>query len=79
MAIQKLPLPPQGPLARVTNRLSDGQWLVTGATANSETIVLHHEDLDVEEMKEGEEVILDPNQRVIVARLPKRESRTLVE
>ncbi len=79
VAIQKLPLPPQGPLARVTNRLSDGQWLVTGATANSETIVLHHEDLDVEEMKEGEEVILDPNQRVIVARLPKRESRTLVE
>ena len=79
VVIAKLPKPVQGPIARITTRLADGQWLVTGQTSNSETLVLNHSDLEVESLKEGDEVILDPNQRVILARLPKRKSGVVVE
>ena len=79
VVIAKLPKPEQGPIARITTRLADGQWLVTGQTSNSETLVLNHSDLEVESLKEGDEVILDPNQRVILARLPKRKSGVVVE
>ena len=79
VVIAKLPKPEQGPIARITTRLADGQWLVTGPTSNSETLVLNHSDLEVESLKEGDEVILDPNQRVILARLPKRKSGVVVE
>ena len=79
VAIAKLPKPEQGPIARIMTRLADGQWLVTGQTSNSETLVLNHSDLETESLKEGDEVILDPNQRVILARLPKRKSGVVVE
>ena len=79
VAIAKLPKPEQGPIARIMTKLADGQWLVTGQTSNSETLVLNHSDLEVESLKEGDEVILDPNQRVILARLPKRRSGVAVE
>ena len=79
VVIAKLPKPEQGPIARITTRLADGQWLVTGQTSNSETLALNHSDLEVESLKEGDEVILDPNQRVILARLPKRKSGVVVE
>ena len=79
VAITKLPMPEHGPIARITTQLADGQWLVTGQTANSETIVLNHPDLETESLRVGDEVILDPNQRVIIARLPKRKSGVLVE
>ena len=79
VVIAKLPKPEQGPIARITTRLADGQWLVTGQTSNSETLVLNHSDLEVESLKEGDEVILDPNQRIILARLPKRKSGVVVE
>ena len=39
VVIAKLPKPEQGPIARITTRLADGQWLVTGQTSNSETLV----------------------------------------
>jgi len=79
VAIAKLPKPEQGPIARIMTRLADGQWLVTGQTSNSETLVLNHPDLETESLKEGDEVILDPNQKVILARLPKRKSGVIVE
>ncbi len=79
VAIAKLPKPEQGPIARIMTKLADGQWLVTGQTSNSEALVLNHFDLEVESLKEGDEVILDPNQRVILARLPKRQSGVVVE
>jgi proteasome-associated ATPase len=79
VAIAKLPLPTQGPLARVSGKLQGGQWLIQGATGNSETIVQSHADLDASSLKEGEEIFMDSNQRVILGKLPKRESRTLIE
>ena len=79
VAIAKLPKPEQGPIARITARLTDGQWLVTGQAANSETLTLNHPDLETETLKVGDEVILDPNQRVILARLPKRKFGIVVE
>ncbi len=79
VAIAKLPKPEQGPIARITARLTDGQWLVTGQAANSETLASNHPDLETETLKVGDEVILDPNQRVILARLPKRKSGVVVE
>jgi len=79
VAIAKLPKPEQGPIARITTRLTDGQWLVTGQAANSETLASNHPDLETETLKVGDEVILDPNQRVIVARLPKRKSGVVIE
>jgi len=79
VAIAKLPKPEQGPIARITTRLTDGQWLITGQTANSETLASNHPDLETETLKVGDEVILDPNQRVILARLPKRKSGVVIE
>ncbi|MEE1551106.1 MAG: AAA family ATPase, partial [Nitrospinaceae bacterium] len=79
VAITRLPQPSQGPIARITTRLTDGQWLVTGQTANSETLALSHPEIEAESLKVGDEVILDPNQRVILARLPKRKSGVVVE
>jgi len=79
VAITKLPKPEQGPIARITTRLTDGQWLITGQAANSETLVSNHPDLETETLKVGDEVILDPNQRVILARLPKRTSGVVIE
>ena len=79
VAIAKLPKPEQGPIARITTRLTDGQWLVTGQAANSETLASNHPDLETETLKVGDEVILDPNQRVILARLPKRTSGVVIE
>jgi len=79
VAIAKLPKPEQGPIARITTRLTDGQWLITGQAANSETLASNHPDLEAETLKVGDEVILDPNQRVILARLPKRKSGVVIE
>ena len=79
VAIAKLPKPEQGPIARITTRLTDGQWLITGQAANSETLASNHPDLETETLKVGDEVILDPNQRVILARLPKRTSGVVIE
>jgi len=79
VAIQKLPLPEQGPLVKITSKLASGQWLVSGTSAGSETIALSHADLDIASLKEGEEVFLDPNQRVILGKLPKRESKGFTE
>jgi len=79
VAIAKLPKPEQGPIARITARLTDGQWLVTGQAANSETLVLNHPDIETDSLKVSDEVILDPNQRVILNRLPKRQSGIVVE
>ena len=79
VAIAKLPKPEQGPIARITTRLTDGQWLITGQAANSETLASNHPDLETETLKVGDEVILDPNQRVILARLPKRKCGVVIE
>ena len=79
VAIAKLPKPEQGPIARITTRLTDGQWLITGQAANSETLASNHPDLETDTLKVGDEVILDPNQRVILARLPKRTSGVVIE
>ena len=79
VAIAKLPLPIQGPMARIFGKLQGGQWLVQTATGNTETIVLSHANLDSSSLKENEEVFLDSNQRVILGKLPKRESQTLIE
>jgi len=79
VVIALLPFPAQGPLAKISGKLAGGQWLVQAATGNTETIVLARESLGEAELKEGEEIFLDSNQRVILGKLPKRESRTLVE
>ena len=79
VAIAKLPLPIQGPMARISGKLHGEQWLVQAATGNTETIVLSHVSLDSSSLKESEEVFLDSNQRVILGKLPKRESQTLIE
>jgi len=79
VVIAKLPLPIQGPMARISGKLHGGQWLVQAATGNTETIALSHANLDSDSLKENEEVFLDPNQRVILGKLPKRESQTLIQ
>ena len=79
VAIAKLPLPIQGPMARISGKLHGEQWLVQAAAGNTETIVLSHANLDSDSLKESEEVFLDSNQRVILGKLPKRESQTLIE
>jgi proteasome-associated ATPase len=79
VAIAKLPQPNLGPMARIATGLADGHWLVSGATANSEVMVRLRDDIDPASLKEGDEVILDPNQRVIVAKLPKRQARKAVD
>ncbi|MFQ5673115.1 MAG: AAA family ATPase [Nitrospinales bacterium] len=78
-AIYKLPPPQQGPMARIITRLADGQWLVTGTTANTESMAMLSQDLDPSTFKEGDEVVLDPSQKIILGKLPKRESKTFVE
>ena len=79
VVIARLPYPAQGPLAKISAKLAGGQWLVQAATGNTETIVLAREGLDEKGLKEGEEIFLDSSQRVILDKLPKRESRTLIE
>ena len=79
VAIAKLPLPNHGPLARVSGKLQGGQWLIQVSSGNTETIVLSHADLEETSLKEGEEVFLDANQKVILGKLAKRESKTLIE
>ena len=79
VAIAKLPRPERGPIARIVSRLDDGHWMVGGGTNNSDAMVLPCADLEQEPFKEGDEVILDPTQKVIMKRLPKRQSKTLVE
>ena len=79
IAIAKLPLPDQGPLVRLSSRLKNGSWLAAGGTGSSETIVAVHPSLDPATLRESDEVILDPNQKVILAKLPKRETSTVVE
>ena len=79
VAIAKLPRPERGPIARIVSRLDDGHWMVGGGTNNSDAMVIPCAGLEQETLKEGDEVILDPTQKVIMKRLPKRQSRTLVE
>ena len=79
VAIAKLPRPERGPIARIVSRLDDGHWLVGGGTNNADAMVIPCDDLEHEALKEGDEVILDPTQKVIMKRLPKRQSKTLVE
>ncbi len=79
VAIAKLPRPERGPIARIVSRLDDGHWMVGGGTNNSDAMVIPCADLEQETLKEGDEVILDPTQKVIMKRLPKRQSKTLVE
>ena len=79
VVIARLLLPNQGPLAKISGKLASGQWLVQAATGNTETIVLARDGLDETNLKEGEETFLDANQRIILGKLSKRESRTLIE
>ena len=79
VVIAKLPLPDHGPMARISGKLQGGQWLVQAASGNTETIAVTHADLDAANLKEGEEVFLDANQKVILGKLAKRESKMLVE
>lgn len=79
VALAKLPKPRQGPIARVITQLKDKQWLVSGQASNSETLVLHHPDIEIESLKVGDEVILDPSQRVILARLSKRKTGVVIQ
>ena len=77
--IEKLPVPEQGPVSRLVSRLADGQWLVSGAGANSESMVAVRGGLDAGSLKEGEDVILDPTQKVILEKLPKRQGKSPVD
>ena len=79
VVIAKLPLPDHGPIARISGKLQGGQWLVQAASGNTETIAVTHADLDAANLKEGEEVFLDANQKVILGKLAKRESKLLAE
>ena len=79
VVIARLLLPNQGPLAKISGKLASGQWLVQAATGNTETIVLARDGLDETNLKEGEDIFLDANQRIILGKLSKRESRTLIE
>ncbi len=79
VAIAKLPRPERGPIAHIVSRLDDGHWMVGGGTNTSDAMVIPCADLEQETFKEGDEVILDPTQKVIMKRLPKRQSKTLVE
>ena len=79
VAIHKLPRPDLGPVARIASRLEDGKWMVTGGTGNTEFMVLPAEGFDTEGLREGDEVLLDPTQKVLVGRLPKRKTKSPVE
>ncbi|UCD12232.1 MAG: AAA family ATPase [Nitrospinaceae bacterium] len=76
--IAKLPLPTQGPMARITSRLESGQWLLTG-NGNQEILAILHTPLDAKTFKEGDEVLLDPNQRVILGKLADRAPKAIVD
>jgi len=78
VAIAKLPLPKQGPIGKIAGKLQDGKWLMAGS-GNQETLALHHSDLSPETLKEGDEVFLDPNQKVILGKLPGREPKSIVD
>ena len=79
VVIAKLPLPDHGPMARISGKLQGEQWLVQAASGNTETVALPHADLDGTNLKEGEEVFLDANQKVILGKLAKRVSKLLAE
>lgn len=79
VAIQKLPKPDMGPVGRLASRLADGQWMIAGGTGTAESMVKPADDFDTEGLREGDEVILDPTQKVMVARLPKRKSKNAVD
>jgi len=80
VAIAKLELPASGNLSRISTRLADGSWLVSSGGNNaSEIMVQARPGLDVSELREGDEVMLDPSQKVILDRLPKRESKSFVQ
>ncbi len=79
VAIAKLPRPDQGPVARIVSRLKDGNWIVGGGTGNSEFMVQPAGNLEVDALREGDEVILDPAQKVILKTLPKREHKNVVD
>jgi len=78
VVIAKLPLPEQGPMARITSRLSSGQWLLAGS-GNQEILAVQHAALDAQALKEGDEVFLDPNQRVILGKLADREAKSIID
>jgi proteasome-associated ATPase len=77
--ISKLTLPEQGPIAKLASKLENGQWLISSGTGTTETMVYIREDVENDSFKEGDEVYLDPSQKVIIGKLPKRESAKLVE
>ena len=79
VAIAKLPRPERGPISRIVSRLDDGHWLVGGGANTSDSMVIPCTELEQETFKEGDEVILDPTQKVIMKRLPKRQSKSVVE
>ncbi|PIQ95360.1 MAG: AAA family ATPase [Nitrospinae bacterium CG11_big_fil_rev_8_21_14_0_20_56_8] len=79
VAIARLARPKTGPLARISCKLADGQLLIAGATGTAESMVMSRPGLDLGKIKEGDEVVLDPSQKVILEFLPKREARALVE
>ena len=79
VAICKLPRPENGSIARISTRLADGQWLVHLASGNAETMVSLREGLEKEEFKEGDEVILDPSQKIVLNGLPKRKAAKPIE
>ena len=77
--IEKLPVPQQGPVSRLASQLADGQWLVSGSGANGESMVTLRSGLDSGSLKEGDDVILDPTQKVILEKLPKRQRKSPVD
>jgi len=78
VVIAKLPLPAQGPMARLTSRLKNGQWLLKGS-GNQEILASTHASLGEAALKEGDEVLLDPNQRVILGKVPDREPGAVID
>ena len=79
VAIARMPRPDQGIMGRISTRLIDGQWLVYLASGNTETMVRLREGLEAEDLQEGDEVILDQSQKIILDRLPKRKALKPVE
>lgn len=81
-AIAKLPPPTQGAVARLSTRLDDGQWMVSigaGGAGNAESMAALRHGLELGSLKEGDEVILDPSQKIIMDKLPQRQAKTAVE
>ncbi len=77
--ISKLNMPEQGPLSRLSCKLENDQWLVSSGTGAAESMVYIRDGLESESFKEGDEVYLDPSQKVVIGKLPKRQSNKLVE